>query len=135
MDFNALRIFDYPAEILILIFISFTFLQSGYDKIKDWKGNLGWLQSHFKETVFSNFVTFLLIILIVFELLSGVMTVLGIYTILAYDITYFASWSLFISGLTLIFLLIGQRVAKDYAGAMTIAVYFIITVFGLYLLK
>jgi len=27
--------------------------------------------------------------------------------------------------------LIGQRVAKDYAGAMTIAVYFIITILGM----
>ena len=33
--------------------------------------------------------------------------------------------------LTLIFLLIGQRLAKDYAGAMTLAVYFIITILGL----
>jgi putative oxidoreductase len=34
----------------------------------------------------------------------------------------------------LIFLLIGQRLAKDYAGAMTLAVYFIVSIMGLYLL-
>ena len=39
-----------------------------------------------------------------------------------------------LSGLSLIFLLIGQRLAKDYAGAMTLAVYFIITIIGLILL-
>jgi hypothetical protein len=40
-----------------------------------------------------------------------------------------------LSALTLIFLLIGQRLAKDYAGAMTLAVYFIITVLGMYILN
>ena len=40
-----------------------------------------------------------------------------------------------LSAITLIFLLIGQRLAKDYAGAMTLAVYFFITLWGVYLLN
>ncbi len=32
---------------------------------------------------------------------------------------------------TLILLLIGQRLAKDYQGAMTLAVYFIVTILGI----
>ena len=40
-----------------------------------------------------------------------------------------------LSAITLLFLLIGQRLAKDYAGAMTIAVYFATTIFGVYLLS
>ncbi|MBV1887966.1 MAG: hypothetical protein KUG51_01625, partial [Urechidicola sp.] len=40
-----------------------------------------------------------------------------------------------ISALTLIFMLIGQRLAKDFSGAMTLAVYFIINMFLLYLLQ
>jgi hypothetical protein len=40
-----------------------------------------------------------------------------------------------ICGVVLIFLLIGQRLAKDYAGAMSLAVYFIITLWGVYLLN
>jgi hypothetical protein len=39
-----------------------------------------------------------------------------------------------LSAISLIFLLIGQRLAKDYAGAMTLAVYFIVSIMGLYLL-
>ena len=35
----------------------------------------------------------------------------------------------------LIFLLVGQRLAKDYAGAMSLAVYFIISIIGVYLLN
>ncbi len=135
MDFDILRLFDYSAEILILLFISFTFLQSGYDKITDWKGNLGWLKSHFEGTAFGKSVSLLLGVLLLFEIISGIMTLLGIYTILAYGVVYFAEWALMLSGLTFIFLLIGQRIAKDYAGAMTIAVYFIINVLGLFILR
>jgi hypothetical protein len=40
-----------------------------------------------------------------------------------------------LSAIALIFLLIGQRLAKDYAGAMTLAVYFIITLFGVFLMS
>ena len=40
-----------------------------------------------------------------------------------------------LSAIALIFLLIGQRLAKDYAGAMSLGVYFIIPVGGVFLLK
>ncbi len=40
-----------------------------------------------------------------------------------------------LAAITLLFLLIGQRLAKDYAGAMSLAVYFIITIFSVYLLN
>jgi len=40
-----------------------------------------------------------------------------------------------LSAITLIFLLVGQRLAKDYAGAMSLAVYFIISIVGVYLLN
>jgi hypothetical protein len=46
-----------------------------------------------------------------------------------------ASLGIELSALSLIFLLIGQRLAKDYAGAMTLAVYFIISIFGIFLLN
>ena len=45
-----------------------------------------------------------------------------------------ALYGIELAALTLIFLLIGRRLAKDYAGAMTLAVYFIISVLGVYLL-
>jgi hypothetical protein len=40
-----------------------------------------------------------------------------------------------LAAIALIFLLIGQRLAKDYAGAMSLAVYFVMTVFGVFLLN
>lgn len=34
------------AKILIPLFLAILFLQSGLDKIIDWKGNLTWLKGH-----------------------------------------------------------------------------------------
>lgn len=129
------RVFEFPAELLILLFLMITFLQSGYDKIKDWNGNLGFLKEHFKGTAFGKSVPLLLGFLLIFEIVSGIMLLLGAYTILAYGVKYFALWSVMLSALTFLFLLLGQRIAKDYAGAMTIAVYFIINVIGVFLLQ
>jgi uncharacterized membrane protein YphA (DoxX/SURF4 family) len=39
------------APLLVLAFLAITFLQSGYDKIKDWKGNVECLNGHFSNTV------------------------------------------------------------------------------------
>jgi putative oxidoreductase len=39
-----------------------------------------------------------------------------------------------LSCLTLVMLLVGQRIAKDYAGAGTLAAYFMIALFGLWLM-
>ena len=129
------RVFEFAAEILILLFLVITLLQSGYDKITDWNGNLSFLKDHFKATPFAKPVGFLLGTILVFEIISGIMLLLGVYTILAYGVTYFALWASMLSAITLIFLLLGQRVAKDYAGAMTIAVYFIVNIIGVFLLQ
>ncbi len=44
------------APILILAFLAVTFIQSGYDKVMDWKGNVVWLQEHFSKTRLKNHV-------------------------------------------------------------------------------
>lgn len=41
---------NHSAEILVLVFLIITFLQSGIDKITDWKGNVGFITSHFKNS-------------------------------------------------------------------------------------
>jgi uncharacterized membrane protein YphA (DoxX/SURF4 family) len=47
---------DYPAEVLILLFLTVTFLQSGIDKLLDWKGNLSFITTHFKNSPLKNSV-------------------------------------------------------------------------------
>ena len=51
---------NHPTEILILLFLIVTFLQSGIDKIVDWKGNVEFIKHHFKNSPFRNSVPLLL---------------------------------------------------------------------------
>lgn len=126
---------SHATEILVLIFLIVTFLQSGVDKLLDWKGNLSFIKSHFKDSPLRNSVPLLLAIILITEILAGILMIYGVYDLLANNSKEIAVLGIQLSAVTLIFLLIGQRLAKDYAGAMTLAVYFIITVFGLFILS
>lgn len=126
---------DYPAEILILLFLIVTFLQSGLDKLTDWNGNLSFIKTHFKNSPLKNLVPLLLGIIVLMEIIASFFMIIGIYQIAVHGTKEMALYGAELSALTLIFLLIGQRLAKDYAGAMTLAVYFAISVFGVYLLS
>lgn len=118
--------------ILILLFLIVTFLQSGLDKLFDWKGNVSFIKEHFKNSPLAKGVPFLLAIILFLEIIASLFKIMGVYSILSYgEISLTGLLGLLLSGLTLIFLLIGQRLAKDYAGAMTLAVYFIITILGM----
>lgn len=125
----------YPTEILILLFLIVTFLQSGIDKITDWKGNVSFIKNHFSNSPLKNMVPMLLGTILVLEVLAGILMVFGIYQLATSGVKEIALLGAEISAITLIFLLIGQRLAKDYAGAMTLAVYFIPTVFLVFLLQ
>ena len=114
-----------PAIILILAFLAITFIQSGYDKVADWKGNVSWLKGHFAATILKHQVPQALLVILVLEMLSGAFSVIGIIEILVNDGTQFAFFAGCLSCVTLLFLLLGQRLAKDYDGARTIVIYFI----------
>ncbi|GFD91411.1 hypothetical protein KUL156_29650 [Alteromonas sp. KUL156] len=122
-------------EILLLLFLIVTFLQSGIDKVTDWKGNLSFIRGHFKDSPLKNSVPLLLAIILVMELLAGALMFVGIFHLLTTGNHNIALIGAELSAVTLIFLLVGQRLAKDYAGAMTLAVYFIIAILAVYLLN
>jgi uncharacterized membrane protein YphA (DoxX/SURF4 family) len=126
---------NHPTEVLILLFLIVTFIQSGIDKILDWKGNLNFIKDHFKNTPFKNSVPLLLSIILIIEIIAGILMLIGVYQIYTSETKEIALLGVTLSAITLIFLLIGQRLAKDYAGAMSLAVYFIITLLGVYLLN
>jgi uncharacterized membrane protein YphA (DoxX/SURF4 family) len=115
----------HPAIIITLAFFAITFIQSGYDKIMDWQGNIGWLKGHFANTPIKNMVPQSLLLILVLEVLSGALSVIGIIKLLADEGTDFAFFAGVLSAITLLFLLLGQRLAKDYDGARTIVIYFI----------
>lgn len=126
---------NHSAEILVLMFLIITFLQSGIDKLTDWKGNVDFITGHFKNSPLKNMVPLLLMNVLIFEIGAGILMLIGGYFILAEGDGTVAKVGLEFAAITLLMLLIGQRLAKDYAGAMSLAVYFILTIFGLSLLN
>ena len=126
---------NYPAEVLLLIFLIITFIQSGIDKLLDWNGNISFIKEHFKNSPLKNTVPLLLGIVLIVEIVAGVLMSIGVYELYTSEAKEIALLGVELSAIALIFLLIGQRLAKDYAGAMSLGVYFILTVGGVFLLN
>ncbi|EAQ42815.1 DoxX family membrane protein [Polaribacter sp. MED152] len=126
---------NYPTEVLVLLFLIVTFLQSGIDKLVDWNGNVSFIKEHFKNSPLKNSVPLLLAIILVLEIIAGLLMVFGVYQLYTSGAKEIALLGTELCAIALIFLLIGQRLAKDYAGAMSLAVYFLVTLLGVYLLN
>ena len=126
---------NYPTEVLVLLFLTVTFIQSGIDKLLDWKGNLSFITEHFQNSPLKNSVPLLLAVILILEIVAGLLMSFGIYQLYTSGAKEMALLGTELCAVVLIFLLIGQRLAKDYAGAMSLAVYFIITLLGVYLLN
>ena len=122
-------------EWFLLAFLGITFLQSGLDKILDFRGNLQWLQGHFEDSFLKKGVPLMLSIVLVLETVTGILAFWGIISWILDGSTFAAWWAAAGACLTLLCLLFGQRVAKDYDGARTIVIYFIPAVFLLFLLS
>jgi hypothetical protein len=126
---------SYITEILILLFIIITFLQSGFDKITDWKGNIGWLSGHFSKTFLARQVPLMVATILILEVITGILAIIGIVQLIAWGKTIIALYACVLAAIVLLMLLFGQRVAKDYAGAFTITGYFVVTILGVYILS
>lgn len=125
---------NHSAEILILLFFIITYLLSVLEKLADWKGTVAYYSDHFKNTILKNIIPLLLINVVFYEIAALIFITLGLYFLVKDDTLFIAKIGLEISAITLLMFLLGQRLAKDYPGAMNIAVYFILNVFGIYLL-
>ena len=100
-------ILAHATEILLLIFLTITFLQSGIDKILDWKGNLGWLKGHFSKSIFKGVVPLLLGIILVMEMLSGIMSGVGVIQFFMDGESVIGLYGAVLSSATLLMLLLG----------------------------
>ena len=119
------------SQALIALFLGIAMIQSGFDKIIDWKGNRSFLIDHFSKTFFSQFVTPLLLIVTILEVIGGIVCFIGVGDVLINNNSQLIKVGLFIIALDLIALFFGQRFAKDYVGAAVLVNYFILTVIGL----
>ena len=119
------------AQLFIAAILSACFLQSAVDKVVDYKGNLSWLMDHFKNTFLKNMVPVLLLTITLMELVGGFLCAAGIIDYIINQTTELILIGLIINSLTLLFLFLGQRIAKDYEGAAVLTNYFIIAVIGI----
>lgn len=119
--------------LLAALMVAVLFVQSGLDKIFDWSGNLGWLTGHFSKTPLASFVPVLLATITVMELAAGTLAAVGIIYFLITSSTVLIFWAGVIAAFALLALFFGQRVAKDYPGAVSIVPYFILVLLLIYL--
>lgn len=113
-------------------FIAILFLQSGLDKSLDWKGNKAYLTSHFAKSPLKSTVPLLLPVITLVELAAGVFSAAGFVAVLLGRGPCLGAIgsACAVAALTMLFL--GQRVAKDYAGAAALVPYFLVAAAGLY---
>jgi hypothetical protein len=121
--------------LFISIFFSILFLQSGLDKIIDFSGNLNYFKTHFENSILKKWTRFLLIIITFLECITGLVFLIAIffYFVSGLHLIYahwFMTWGLVLSAITLCCLFLGQRLAKDYAGAATLISYFLVNLLG-----
>ena len=118
--------------LLSALLVSILFIQSGLDKVFDWKGNLGWLTGHFSKTFLSGMVPPMLGTITLMELATGVLSGAGIAYFLITGSAALMFYGSVIGALSVIGLFFGQRVAKDYPGAAVLVPYFILLLVLMY---
>ena len=121
--------------ILILstsVFFAIVFIQSGLDKLMNWKGNLNWLMEYFGKSPLKNMVPLMLGIATMLEVCAGVLSGIGAIIILLNNNTSIAYYGIIFANISLLCLFFGQRMAKDYPGAAGLVPYFILSLLGLY---
>jgi len=131
-----MHIFDHTLlkviQVLISLFAGVLFLQSGFDKVFDFKGNKGYIQSVFANTFLSSVSGLLFIVITILEVLAGIAAFLGGIFYFIEGQKDFAILGLELSLLSILCLFTGQRIAKDYAGAASLVGYFLLMAFGLF---
>ncbi len=120
--------------ILILVFFGITYSFSLLEKIFNWNSTISFYREHFKNTFLSKNINLAVGLVCVLETI-----VLFILAKNSYN--YYLSSSvdsylefLLSSACLILFLLLGQRIAKDYQGASSLGVYFVVNLIGIYCL-
>ena len=119
-------------QALCALFLAITFLQSGLDKVVDWKGNLGWLSGHFAKTPLRGMVPLMLGQITLMEVATGLLNAAAVVALVATGSARLAFWGAALAGLTFCALFFGQRMAKDYVGAAGLVPYFLVSLAALF---
>ena len=108
------------------LFTAILFIQSGLDKVFDWKGTLGWLTGHFEKTFVGGMVPIMLATITAMEITTGLLAAAGLVYFLAAGSTAIIFYAGILGAATITALFFGQRIAKDYPGAAVLVPYFLL---------
>ena len=122
-------------QLLVSAFLAVLFLQSGIDKIVDRQGNLQWLSGHFAKSPLAGFVPLLFTVLTIVEVSAGLLSGIGFLALLVAHNPTIAFYGAVVSAIAILSLFLGQRMAKEYAGAAILVPYFLLTLVAIYLLR
>ncbi|CAN5514719.1 hypothetical protein BH10ACI2_BH10ACI2_15670 [soil metagenome] len=120
-------------ELLSALLVAILFVQSGLDKVLDWKGNIEWLTGHFSKTFLSGMVPVMVATITILELATGFLAFAGIAYFFLAGTTIFIFYASVVGAGSVIALFFGQRIAKDYAGAAVLVPYFLLLLFVMYI--
>lgn len=115
---------NFMLPICVGLFWTIVMLQSGLDKIINYKGNVSWLKEHFSKTFLTGMVPLLVGVLALFEMVAGICSVIGVFQFGMNGNKHLLDQGVILSLISLLMLIFGQRVAQEYDGAKTIAIYF-----------
>ena len=121
------------AFLLILSFFSIVFIQSGLDKVFDRNGNLKFLNDLLGSVFHKTLIHVGFVTVTVLELGSGFMCLAGVFNSFFNDSSFLGLIGMITGSIALLVLLFGQRVSKNYEGAKTITIYFILSIIGVLL--
>jgi hypothetical protein len=114
------------AQCLALAMLAILFLQSGLDKVLDFRGNLAWLTGHFARSPLRGSVAPMLVVITLTEIVAGALSAAGLLQLALHDSMALALWGARLATLNVVMLFFGQRLAKDYAGAAALVPYFVL---------
>ena len=128
-------IFTNLPTLFITAFFATLFLQSGLDKVLDYRSNLDYLSNHFKNSPLAGSVRLLMPTITILETLTGIVSAWAFLQTLLTGQSEAAIFSPALAGVSLLCLFFGQRIGKDYAGAAALVPYFIVVLLGLWIIK
>jgi hypothetical protein len=121
------------ARFFVTAFFAIVFLQSAGDKLLDRAGNIAYFGDHFKNSALpAEAIPLLFWALTAIEAGAGVLCALGLLIgDFQHDGMGLSATGIALANVALLCLLLGQRLAKDYAGAAVVAAYFAVGLIGI----
>jgi hypothetical protein len=118
-------------QLSVSLFFAILFLQSGMDKVFDWKGNIEFHSEHFAKTPLRFITQPMLFILATMEIACGAFCFIGAFFIVLRMNPIYSFYGSVLATIDIVMLFFGQRISKDYKGAATLVPYFILALIAI----